>query len=124
VGIGLSRHFQHGADDGPRAALHDGRCCAVSASLDGNAASNQDKLAFGAIALVCRSATTHSSLLDCSSAAERGNFVVSRFAKPPYERSAKSLPLLARFFMKSNTRDHERVKMFFLDIFIFLKSIS
>jgi hypothetical protein len=28
----------------------------VSTSLDGNAASNQDKLTFGAIALVCRSA--------------------------------------------------------------------
>jgi organic hydroperoxide reductase OsmC/OhrA len=41
------------AHDGPRAALHHGRRRAVSTSLDGDTASNQDKLAFGAVALVC-----------------------------------------------------------------------
>src|SRR5580692_757417 len=52
VGIELPWHFEHGADDGSRVTLHDGRCRAVSASLDGATASNQDKLAFG-IAVTC-----------------------------------------------------------------------
>jgi hypothetical protein len=60
VGIELSGHFEHGADDGSRAGLHDGRCRALSASLDGHAASDQEKPAFGA---VCRGGMKRQSLL-------------------------------------------------------------